>query len=81
MLFISHDLPVIRQMCDRVGVMRHGKLLEVADTETLFEGCLSMNIPAASPPPDAKARRRVVSRNLGRAGSNGLKSFETTAGM
>ncbi len=36
MLFISHDLPVIRQMCDRVGVMRHGKLLEVADTETLF---------------------------------------------
>jgi len=37
MLFISHDLPVIRQMCDRVGVMRHGQLLEVADTEELFE--------------------------------------------
>ncbi len=37
MLFISHDLPVIRQMCDRVGVMRHGKLLEVAETEDLFE--------------------------------------------
>jgi len=30
------DLPVIRQMCDRVGVMRNGQLLEVAETETLF---------------------------------------------
>ncbi len=36
MLFISHDLPVIRQICDRVGVMRHGQLLEVSDTEQLF---------------------------------------------
>ena len=36
MLFISHDLPVIRQMCDRVGVMKSGRLREVNDTETLF---------------------------------------------
>jgi len=36
MLFISHDLPVIRQMCDRVGVMKSGKLCEIAPTETLF---------------------------------------------
>ncbi len=36
MLFISHDLPVVRQMCDRVGVMKDGKLVEVAETEALF---------------------------------------------
>ena len=36
MLFISHDLPVIRQMCDRVGVMKSGQMCEVADTESLF---------------------------------------------
>ncbi len=36
MLFISHDLPVIRQMCDRIGVMRHGNLVETTETEQLF---------------------------------------------
>ena len=35
-LFISHDLPVVRQMCDRIGVLRNGKLCEVSDTEKLF---------------------------------------------
>ena len=37
MLFISHDLPVIRQMCDRVGVMKDGRLVELAQTEQLFD--------------------------------------------
>ena len=35
-LFISHDLPVVRQMYDRIGVLRNGKLCEVSDAEKLF---------------------------------------------
>ncbi|NRB05487.1 MAG: ABC transporter ATP-binding protein, partial [Rhodobacteraceae bacterium] len=36
MLFISHDLPVVRQMCDRVAVVKDGKLMELQDTDSLF---------------------------------------------
>jgi peptide/nickel transport system ATP-binding protein len=35
-LFVAHNLDVVRNFCDRVAVMRHGKLVELAATDQLF---------------------------------------------
>ena len=35
-LFISHDLSVMRFICDRIAVIHKGRLVELAETETLF---------------------------------------------
>lgn len=36
MLFVSHDLAVVQRICDRVGVLYRGSLVELADTTTLY---------------------------------------------
>ncbi len=61
MLFISHDLSVVKVLCDRVAVMQHGKLVEVGDAKQIF-GAPQMDytreLLAAVPIPDpARARR------------------------
>ena len=35
-LFIAHDLSMVRYLCDRVGVLYRGRLVECAPTEELF---------------------------------------------
>jgi oligopeptide/dipeptide ABC transporter ATP-binding protein len=36
-LFISHDLGVVRYMCDQVALLYLGKIVEVADVKIIFE--------------------------------------------
>lgn len=36
MLFITHDLSIVRRIADRVAVMQHGNLVEVNECKTLF---------------------------------------------
>ncbi|WP_336034879.1 ABC transporter ATP-binding protein [Halobacterium yunchengense] len=63
MLLISHDLGVVRQVCDRVGVMYLGELVEVAETEALFEAPQHPYTEAlldSIPEPDPRSRGDAV---------------------
>ena len=37
MIFISHDLAVVRYIADRTAVMNHGKIVEINDTESVYQ--------------------------------------------
>ncbi|MDT1061345.1 ATP-binding cassette domain-containing protein [Paracoccus sp. CPCC 101403] len=59
--FITHDLAVVRQFADRVGVMFLGRLVEVGTTEEIFAQPLhpySMLLMSAVPRPDPRQRGR-----------------------
>ncbi|WP_163511633.1 ABC transporter ATP-binding protein [Fodinicola acaciae] len=69
LMFVSHDLAVVRQVCDRVAVMQHGKLVEYADTEDLYSNPqhpYTKSLLAAVPllDPDAAREARQARRQL-----------------
>uniref|UniRef100_UPI003101924F ABC transporter ATP-binding protein n=1 Tax=Neorhizobium sp. EC2-8 TaxID=3129230 RepID=UPI003101924F len=60
-IFISHDIGVIRYMCDRVGVMYRGKLVEVGEAEKVCNApdhAYTQALISAIPRPDPRDRDR-----------------------
>ena len=60
MLFIAHDLSMVEYLCDRVGVMYHGKLVELAPTAELYanpQHPYTKALLSAIPVPDPIAER------------------------
>lgn len=65
-LFIAHDLSVVKYFSDRIGVMYYGKLVELASSDELFAHPLhpyTKSLLSAIPLPDPdfeKGRKRIV---------------------
>ena len=64
-LFIAHDLSVVRFFCDRIAVMYYGKIVELAPSEELFANPMhpyTRSLLSAIPQPDPdyeKGRKRI----------------------
>ena len=59
-LFISHDLATSRHVCDRIAIMYLGKIVEVADKDSIYEDPMhpySVGLMNAIPVPNPKALR------------------------
>ena len=67
-MFIAHDLSVVRFFCDRIAVMYYGKIVEMADAEELFANpmhpyTVSLLSSVPQPDPDYEKNRTKINYN------------------
>ena len=62
-MFISHDLSVVRFLCDRIGVMYLGRMVEIADRQELYDNPMhpyTKALLSAIPTTDVDGRKETI---------------------